>query len=281
MPKVSVVIPAYNAAKFISAAIDSVLSQSYRDFEVIVIDDGSTDETAKILRQYEGRIWWLSLPQNAGQTRATNHGIRMATGEYLTYLDADDVYVPSKLEVQVKYLDEHLEVDAVYGDRYYVTPKGTSIIRSRPIDKFLLLQRCYVPRPTVMHRRSCLEMVGWFDDKINGSEDWDMWVRMSECCNMAYINQPFFEYRIHGTNDSFIRHKRLNHYRWTRMVILQNAWERRGRPRWLRIMVINAKIQWLIGRVPILGEKSPRFWAVADRVQWAFERFFLRRFAGC
>lgn len=277
IPKVSVIIPAYNAGRHIESAIDSVLNQTYRSFEVVVVDDGSTDETAEKLRKYGSRIRHLTQSHH-GQARAVNLAIRAARGQYLAYHDADDLMAATRLEEQVRYLDEHIDVDVVYSDMFYTTSKsGTVVIKSQPLDLFHLLQRCYISRITVMHRQDCVSKVGMFNESLTGSDDWDMWVRMSERCKMAYIDQPLAEYRIHGSNTSFKRGKRLNHYRWTRMVILQNAYHRRGKPVWLLVMCANAEIQWILGKTPFVGENMPRFWALVDRAQATVERALLHR----
>jgi len=276
MSKVSVIIPAYNAARYLPSTLDSVLGQTYRDFEVIVVDDGSTDETVEVLRSYGNRLCF-AVQEHQGQAFAINRGIRMAKGEYLAYFDADDLMIPTKLEVQAGYLDQHPEVDVVYTDMYCTTPNsGTMLVKYQPLDPFRLLQRCCVCRITVMHRRACLEEVGLFNEQLTGSDDWDMWVRMSERCRMAHIDQALSEYRIHGANISFTRPKRMDHCRWARLVILQGACRRRGSPFWLRVMVFHAKVQWLVGKVPLLGERFPRLWALADRLQATYERVFLR-----
>lgn len=279
MPKVSIIIPAYNAAKHIKSTIDSVLAQTYSDFELVVVDDGSTDETVEILRSYGDRIRWTQA-HHKGQASAVNMGISISKGEYLAYLDADDLLPPNKLAVQIEYFEKNPNVEFVYSDMYYTTPQlGTILIKSQPIDPFRLLQRCYISRITVIHKRSCVDKVGLFDAMLTGSDDWDMWVRMSEKCRMGYVPQPLAEYRIHGQNTSHTRKRPLNHYRWSRMNILQRACLRRGNPFWLRIMLFNAIIQYQVGRIPWFGEFSGYFWAGVDHVQFFFERLFLRRLA--
>src|SRR5690349_3602213 len=104
MPKVSVIIPTYNRAQFIARAVDSVLEQTYKDFEIIVIDDGSSDNTQEILKAYEGKIRYV-YQQNKGISAARNRGIQEAKGEYIAFLDSDDVWKPEKLSVQVAILD--------------------------------------------------------------------------------------------------------------------------------------------------------------------------------
>lgn len=123
MVKVSIIIPVYNGERYVSEAIDSVLNQTYKDFEIIVIDDGSKDDTLNILRMYGEKIRWESQ-ENKGQASAINEGIKMAKGKYIAYLDADDVCLPERLKIQVKYLDEHPDVGLVYADFYQTDENG-------------------------------------------------------------------------------------------------------------------------------------------------------------
>ena len=115
MPKVSVIIPAYNAARYLPEAIDSVLTQTYQDCEIILVDDGSTDDTAEVVSRYGTRVTYVQQ-SNQGVGAARNTGIDLARGDYLVFQDADDVLLPGKLEVQASFLDQHPDVDAVFSD---------------------------------------------------------------------------------------------------------------------------------------------------------------------
>ncbi len=275
MPKVSVIIPAYNAAKFICQTLDCVLSQTYRDFEVVVVDDGSTDDTVDVLKTYGDRIRW-TVQKHQGQAYAINCGIGMARGEYLAYFDSDDMMSPTKLEVQADFLDAHPEVDVVYTDMYVTSPQGeTTLKKYAPLDPFCLLQDSCISRITIMHRRACLEKVGPFDGTITGSDDWDMWVRMSECCNMAYIDQGLSEYVLRSESTSYRRANGLDHCRHARWWILRKACQRRGNPFWLRAMTFSAWAYWRVGRVPFFRGRFPRCWMGAARIQWSIERLLL------
>ena len=272
MVKVSIIIPVYNGERYVSEAIDSVLNQSYKDFEIIVIDDDSKDNTSNILRTYGKKIRWKSQ-ENKGQASALNEGIKMAKGRYIAYLDADDVCLPERFENQVKYLDEHSNVGLVYSDRYQIDENGKIqwIIKSQPHDNFILLQKNYIPRSAVMHKRECLDEVGLFDESITGDDDWDMWIRISEKFEMGYMDKPLVKYRVHGENISLTRPKRLDRGRYIKMRILEKAYERRERPFWLKLILIRAKIEWRIGKMPLLGESSRVWWGV-DMVLDCVER---------
>ena len=114
-PRISVVIPAYNAAPYIAAAIDSVVGQTYKDLEIIVVDDGSVDNTAAVLQTYGNKVRYVRQ-ENQGVSSARNHGIRVAQGELIAFLDADDVWFPEKLELQTQFLSAHEEAALVFGD---------------------------------------------------------------------------------------------------------------------------------------------------------------------
>ena len=274
MVKVSVITPVYNAEKYISEAIESVLNQSYEDFEVIVIDDGSKDNTLSIIKKYNRKIRWKSQ-ENKGQASAINEGIKMAKGEYVAYLDADDVCMPDRLEIQVKYLDERRNVGLVYSSFYQINSSGEiqRFIRAHPYDDFVLLQEDYIARSTVMHRKKCLDEVGLFDESITGDDDWDMWIRVSEKFGIGYVEKPLVKYRVHGENISLMRLKRLAYRRYTTIRILEKAYERRKNSFWLKPKVLRAKVERKIGETfPVLDEKFPRIWQIADDVLDRIER---------
>jgi FkbM family methyltransferase len=276
--KVSVIIPVYNCEYYVREAIDSVLNQTSRDFEVIVINDGSTDKTEDILRQYGDQVRWKSQ-KNKGQAFAVNEGIKMAEGGYIAYLDADDVCLPERFENQVRYLDGHPDVGLVYSDFYQIDEYGNilRIKKSKPHDKFIFLQKNYIPRSAVMHRRECLNEVGLFDESITGSDDWDMWIRISEKFAMDYIGKPLVKYRVHKQNISLLRPKRFDHWRYMRMRILEKTHERQGRPFWLKLILMRAKIEWRIGKIPLLGEGFPQVWWVVNKILNGMERILIEK----
>lgn len=278
MVKVSIIIPVYNGERYIREAVDSALNQTYKDFEIIVIDDGSKDNTPNILENYDNKIRWKSQ-KNRGQAFAINEGINMAKGKYIAYLDVDDVCLPERFENQVEYLDAHSNVGLVYSDFYQINGNGETqrIMKSHPHDKFVLLQNNYIPRSTVMHKRECLKGVGLFDESITGDDDWDMWIRISERFGMGYIGKPLVKYRVHKGNISLLRPKRLDRGRYMKMRILEKTYERRERPFWLKLILIRAKIEWRIGKIPLLGESFPPVWWRVDKVLDCVERILIEK----
>ena len=215
MPKVSVIIPAYNQAQFIAEAIQSVLNQTFQDFEVIVIDDGSTDNTPEITSAFPVKYF---RQENRKLPAARNRGIELSSGELIVFLDSDDILLKNTLEKGVEVLDTCPEAGFSYGQAYLMDEKGQilglrkagskrSCLRQGidEIGDFLVSGNHILPC-TVMTRRDCLERVGPFDPDFNsGSEDVDLWVRLAMRHAVAYIAEPLAKYRIHSSSISHSR----------------------------------------------------------------------------
>ncbi len=210
MPKVSVVISAYNSAKYIRATVESVLAQTFKDYELIVVDDGSTDETGQILHEYEGRLSYI-YQENKKYSGARNTGIRAASGEYIAFLDSDDLWRPEKLEHQVAVMDRHPHVTLAYCQAVYIDPQGNptqfqgqgvkGASGSAPLIFDPLPELFFgtmVTTSTAMVRRSTLQEVGPFDDAHIHGEDWELWVRLASKGPFAYLPEPLAQYRIYG-----------------------------------------------------------------------------------
>ncbi|MFC1933566.1 glycosyltransferase [Chloroflexota bacterium] len=206
MPKVSVIIPAHQCSNFLFDAIDSVLAQAYEDYELIVVDDGSTDGTAAAVAKYGNQVKYI-FQQNRGVASARNTGILAGQGEYLAFLDADDVWLPNKLESEVKFLDAHDEIGLVYSDYTYFGTRPISKTRGFedvPLMCGCVLKKLFWHNPictsAVLIRRSCFEKVGLFDESLVHGEDRDMWLRIARCFEIGYIDVPLARYRLHQKN---------------------------------------------------------------------------------
>jgi len=208
---VSVIVPAYNAQAFIGETIQSVINQTYSDWEMLIVDDGSTDETAEVVKTYLGdpRIKYFHQ-SNQERSAARNHGIRRASGEYIAFLDADDLWLPDKLRRQVDYLNNHPEVGLCFTNRTLINSKGVPIPAPKitvPLDKDQfseLLKVNFISNSTVMTTRSIVNRVGLFDESLPafGSEDWDMWLRIARFYPIYFIDKPLMLYRVHVGNTS-------------------------------------------------------------------------------
>lgn len=207
MPKVSVVIPAYNSIAYLPETVASVLQQTFTDFEILIVDDGSTDQTVAWANQIpDSRVCVITQP-NQGVSVARNTGILCAQGDYVAFLDADDVWEPNKLEQQVRYLETNPTIGWVHS--------WVSLIdaHSQPVGKRLishaegqiwktLIFRNAIACCSVMVRRSCFSVAGLFDPEIRSAEDWELWIRLAFHYPVGLIKQPLARYRVLPTSKS-------------------------------------------------------------------------------
>lgn len=202
-PIVSVVMPVYNGSKYLKEAIDSILNQTFTDFELIVVNDGSTDDSEKIILSYnDQRIRYLKNKQNSGICTTLNKGLNNANGKYIARMDCDDISMPERLAKQVGYLECHPDIGAL----------GTDIITfgEGRADKYfnfvhnhyecragLLFFTCFA-HPTVMLRASIINEYDLrYDDEYRGLEDYELWYRMSEYTEMTNLPEALIKYRLH------------------------------------------------------------------------------------
>jgi glycosyltransferase involved in cell wall biosynthesis len=201
-PKVSVIIPAYNAMPYLPEALESVLRQTFSDFEVIIIDDGSTDRTVEWTSKLTDPRVKVILQDNHGSARARNQGIAIANGEYIALLDADDIWEPTKLEKQIRFLDEHPEIGLVDTWTLLIDETGNStgrvIVSKAEGDvwkQLVQFQPVCACDSTPLIRRECFETVGLFDENLLFLEDLDLWIRLAYRYNFGAIEQPLVGYR--------------------------------------------------------------------------------------
>jgi glycosyltransferase involved in cell wall biosynthesis len=215
-PLVSVIIPSYNASPFVHLAVQSVLEQTYDKHEIILVDDGSTDETRQVLSKFQGRITYI-YQQNRGAAAARNAGIETARGDLVCFLDADDLWASNKLELQLEFLRQHRDVALLSGgcrkfmdrDAPYASftaaksPEGSAArIFSAPEAFTELVRSNFIPTSTVMVRKECFEKVGTFDLDLIPVEDRDMWLRISARFGVAYLPWVLCDKRLHPSNIS-------------------------------------------------------------------------------
>lgn len=193
-PRISVVIPTYNYGHYLPTAIASVREQKWPDLEIIVVDDGSTDETPRVMEELAGDdLRYLRQP-NAGAAAARNLGIRESNGEWIAFLDADDFWMPDKLAIQMGELQKHPTASFSYADVRERFVDGTeSNLECEPVRKSLILKLLTgnaFSTPTVIVRRQCFQEVGLFDEKLRTGEDWDMWLRLAAHFECIYVARP-------------------------------------------------------------------------------------------
>ncbi|MBR4863350.1 MAG: glycosyltransferase [Oscillospiraceae bacterium] len=202
MPKVSVVMPAYNAEAYIGAAIESILNQSFTDFEFLILNDCSADGTEDIIKSYnDSRIVYLKNEKNMGVAATLNKGFAVAQGDYIARMDADDIAHPRRFEQQVAYLDAHPEV-AVLGTQvrfFSVEGDGEPFCYSGSCAqlKIDLLFASAIAHPSVMLRRQMILDLGGYDSQFEGLEDYELWCRVSQQAALAVYPEILLRYRIH------------------------------------------------------------------------------------
>jgi len=200
---VSVIIPAYNQGYYLGKAIKSVLEQSHTHFEIIVVDDGSTDNTAQIAGSFnDARIQSLSQ-ENRGLSAARNAGLRLAQGEFISYLDSDDLFLPYKLSLLVRALQENQQWGMVAGQAILIdendAPTGKVYVSpiAEPVEQLLLGNPLHVG--SVLVRRVWQDNAGKFDESLRSYEDWDMWLRLARLgCKFGWVDAPVSLYRFHS-----------------------------------------------------------------------------------
>lgn len=207
---VSIVIPCYNAEKFIAETIQSVLDQTYTCWELIIIDDGSKDSSSKIISSFlsDPRISYF-YQENTGVSKARNHGISRVKGVYVAFLDADDVWVPSNLEEKINVLHSE-EIDFVFSDKEHINEDSSSMnIFSEGTDinllhHFLLWDRTVIPGPAsnLIVKKKCFDSGLRFDTAFSTAADQDFCFNLAATFNGKIIAKPLFKYRIHTNNMS-------------------------------------------------------------------------------
>jgi glycosyltransferase involved in cell wall biosynthesis len=201
---VTIVIPCYNQARYLSDSIESALSQTHRDLEVIVVDDGSTDATAEVARRYESVR--LLRQVNQGQAVARNRGLAAARGDYVVFLDADDRLLPHALEAGLQRLARYPDAAFAYGHVKIIAGDGTPLPTPRQVsverDHYLeLLRNNYIWTPgAVIYRRDVLTLTGGFNQRVTGSEDFDLNIRVARDFPICCSGETVLEYRLHGKN---------------------------------------------------------------------------------
>jgi glycosyltransferase involved in cell wall biosynthesis len=239
---VTVIIPAYNCASTVAETLESVLAQDHPATEVVVVNDGSTDSTLQVLRGFGERIRVIDQP-NAGPPAARNTGLRAAHGEYIAFLDADDVWVQGKLAAQARHLDAHADVGTVFTDWYVWNPEPDGSFRRRPdiegrsvddrVDEGLsgwlyprLLFGSELLTTTVMMRRSTIQRIGDFDLRLWNGDDYDYWLRASREGKITKLASIGALYRI--LPNSVSRRPRETNYEYDVVKGAVDRWGRRG-----------------------------------------------------
>jgi glycosyltransferase involved in cell wall biosynthesis len=205
MPTVSVIIHTYNNEKFIGETIESVLNQTYKDYEIIVVDDGSVDGTRDALLPYMQKIRY-HYKENGGIASAKNAGIRLSKAEFIAFLDHDDLWVRDKLKLQMECFNKNPHAGLVYSK--YTSFRDDKELRTKPEKGYSgwifkeLLSKSFIQTSTVIVKRECLDTVGPYDETFVLGDEYDMFLRISKRFQCGFIDKGLTRYRVHDTNAS-------------------------------------------------------------------------------
>lgn len=241
-PLVSVIMPVYNCADYVGQAIESVLSQDYAHLELIVVDDGSTDSTPAVLTRFDdARLRWMRQT-NSGPAAARNRALALSCGDYIAFLDGDDLWLPGKLAAQMTYLDRHPDMRIVYSRwaRWHADSQGDFAPATNYLEQAagaqdvldedasgwiyagMLLDSMIHSITAVVHRR-VFDAIGLFDESLRTGEDYDLWLRATHRFRVAKLARTLALYRIHPQSVTAVEQRENNEYR-----VLMRALERLG-----------------------------------------------------
>jgi glycosyltransferase involved in cell wall biosynthesis len=260
-PTVSVVMSAYNAGLFVAEAVQSILKQTYRDFECIVIDDGSTDDTLAILRAYAGRDDRLRVisRENRGLIASLNEGIALARGEFIARMDADDIALPRRLERQVDRLRQNGEVVALGTGIVLIDPAGRPLMRWHHklvhediVKRLVRGDGSALTHPTVLMRREAVLELGGYDERFEAAEDFDLYLKLSEVGKLENMDEVLLHWRQHPASVNATRSQL-----WTskKRLALKEAIDRRGSSSFATALVPQQRAN--------IQEAGPEFWATS------------------
>lgn len=216
-PKVSVLMPNYNCEKYIAQAIESILDQSFTDFEFIIIDDGSTDKSWEIIEEYakkDPRIVAMRNEKNIWVQNTRNLLFEKAKGGYYALFDSDDISHISRLDKQKLFLDANQDIALLWSNFDVIDSLGKvttkkSFPENDDLIRTLFFQRNPFGQNTIMVRSECIKKVGWYDPKFQVAEDLDLWIRIGSIYKMHNMQEVLVSYRIHGNNSILIRQKEM------------------------------------------------------------------------
>ncbi len=210
---VSIIMPAYNAEKTIKESIQSVLEQTYQEWELLIVNDGSMDNTVSVIESYDDKRIKLINQKNGGVSNARNNALRQANGVYIAFLDSDDLWLETKLEKQLQFIKQN-DLQFVYTKSYSFTNDSNDIkkyfsfvnLKFKNSEEILIYD--FIPILTVLFHRDILKEIGYFDESLQGTEDWDLWIRILQKYEIGFIKEYLTKYRIIGTglSQNFSKH---------------------------------------------------------------------------
>jgi glycosyltransferase involved in cell wall biosynthesis len=226
-PLVSVIIPTYNRAQLVYRAVESVLAQTFKDYEIIVVDDGSTDTTEELLESaYKGKVLYIKKERNEGLAAARNTGIQVSRGACLAFLDDDDTWHPKKLELQIALLRHKPSLGLVYCGYFQVDGTGRVGGEVKPTKRGKihdeLLCRNYIvgSASAALMAKEVVSRIGYFDEMLPSCEDWDMWIRIAKCYEIDFVDEPLVNCTFHSERMS----SRLLNMESATFAVLDKHW---------------------------------------------------------
>lgn len=232
MPEISVIMPVYNGERFIKEAIESILSQTFSDFEFIIINDGSIDATKGIIFSYQDkRISYIENRTNIGLTKSLNLGLKMASGRYIARMDADDISLLDRFEIQFNFLETNKDIALVGGWIEWLYPENTKIIPKEKywrsfadsdFLKYLLLFSNQVAHSTVMFRKDIIKDVGGYDENYQSAQDYEFNSRIIKKYKITNIQKVLVKYRIHKDSISLNPENRKKQADYAKEIMLNN-----------------------------------------------------------
>jgi glycosyltransferase involved in cell wall biosynthesis len=205
MPTVSVIIHTFNNEKFIAETVESVLRQTYNDYEIVVVDDGSEDGTRDALLPYMQEIRY-HYKENGGIASAKNAGISLSNSEFIAFLDHDDLWVPDKLKIQMEHFNSNPQIGLVYAK--YTSFRNDKELRTKPEKGYSgwifkeLLSKSFIQTSTVVVKRECLDAVGPYDESFTLGDEYDMFLRVAKRFQCGFVDKELTRYRVHDRNAS-------------------------------------------------------------------------------
>lgn len=205
--KVSVVLPTHNRANILEKSLQSVVNQTYRNLEIIVVSDGSTDNTDTLLSEYktsDSRINYISYHPNKGGNHARNVGIKNATGDFIAFLDDDDEWVPEKIHLQIQEFMKNPKVGLIYTGAEIIYNKNKLSYKSTPkkfgdLSKDILISNYIGSTSSVMVKTSILAVSGEFDEKLKAQQDYDLWIRICQLTSIGFVSKPLLKYHNYNS----------------------------------------------------------------------------------
>lgn len=264
-PLVSVIIPTYNKAQYLKKAVESVLNQTYKKIEVIVIDDGSTDNTAEIVKSFNDPRIIYFWKENKGPAVARNTGIKKAKGKYIVFLDSDDLWLKEKLETQIDFMEKNSEIGLLGTGCYEMTDKGKVIGKkifptsNEILQKDLIKYNPFI-QSSIMTRKEIFDKVGlWYDEKFRESEDYDLWLRIAGNYKIANLPEALTMKRYYKEGLSPAKDKEQLYF----VLKAKKAAVHRGQyPKWCYLYLLKS---WIFMKIPFSLRKIIRIHLLKKR----------------